>query len=687
MRRAPAARPAALAALLLAVAVVLPARPARAVDELDFGLEQHTLHKIVITGNRTLSSAELKSILRIREPSWLHPLRQARYRPELLETELGLIQRYYRQRGFHQVAVQLDSIGRAPKKQGDDVYISVVEGPRTYLDHLVLEGAGPLPEEKLRQGLLYVEGRPVPADINDLGQDIYTLRSRYWDASYLQVQIRPELVTVPTGDPQRRSATVIYHIAPGRTYHVGTISIEGNQLTREQLIRKELSLHPGDPFSWSAADASQRRLLETALFRDVSFAPSRVDSANGVADLTVRVVERRPAFYEVGAGVGNIERVRVLGAWGHNNLWGTGQRLQLRARLYLDYQRLLVNSKTTPQFNWRYDVLHTYPHLFGRQLRLDSNLYYQMQTRGASGLNLRTLGFTTGSSFRRPQWLQQSVTLQDEQTTPSLYPGAPDSLVLAFAANNIQKTETRAINYNLDADRRDDLFRPRRGWLVTLENSVAGGVLGGNNSFVKSQLSWHGYRTTFFGGVLALRVSAGAVRPYGKSLSRGYEGVPYQARFFAGGASSVRGYVEGSLGPQMTPARRDSLQSYGYFIDSPAAGGNYLLLSNVEWRFPLPSIASLKLGGVLFVDGGNVWQRARDIQLRDFRWRSFPRDPGDPLATRVFDYRYSVGTGLRLETPFGPFRFDIGWPLKRARLSAQAVEDKVVYHFSLGYPF
>jgi outer membrane protein insertion porin family len=673
----------------LAVAVALVPISARGADELDYGLQQHTLHKIVIRGNHTLSGAELKSILKIREPSWLHPLQQARYRPELLDAELTLIQRYYRQRGFHQVAVKLDSIAPAPRQQGDVVNISVVEGPRTYLDHLVFTGGAPLKDDLLRQGLAHVETRPVPADLNDFGQDIYTLRTHFWDAGYLQVLIVPELQTAPTGDPARRSATLIYHITPGRPYRVGQIGIEGNRITREQLIRRELRLRAGDTFRWSEVDAAQRRLLETALFRDVSFVPTHVDSSTGVADMTVRVVERRPAFYEVGAGVGNIERVRVLGAWGHNNLWGTGQRLQARARLYLDYERLLLtpSGKSTPQFNWRYDLLHTYPHFLGRQLRLDSNLYYQRQSRGASGLNLRTLGFTTGSTFRGPQWLQQTLALQEEQTEPTLYPGAPDSLHLAFEANNIRRTETRSLNYNLLADRRDDLFRPRRGWLATVENSLAGGALGGDNSFVKSQLSWHGYTATALGGVLALRASFGAVRTYGASLARGSEGVPYQARFFAGGASTVRGYVEGSLGPQMTSARLDSLQSYGYYIDSPAAGGNYLMLTNAEWRFPLPSLGKLKFGGVLFVDGGNVWQRWRDIQLRGFRWRSYPRDPGDPGATRLWDYRYSVGTGLRLDTPFGPFRFDVGFPMKRARLSADVAEDTVIYHFSLGYPF
>ena len=77
---------------------------------------------------------------------------------------------------------------------------------------------------------------------------------------------------------------------------------------------------------------SRRQLLGTSLFRDVTIVPVGVDTAAGVADLDVQVIERNPAYYEMGVGVGSLERVRVLAAWGHNNLWGTGRRLQVRGR-------------------------------------------------------------------------------------------------------------------------------------------------------------------------------------------------------------------------------------------------------------------------------------------------------------------------------------------------------------------
>lgn len=84
-----------LSVLAVLIGAVLGGAPAaRANDELDFGLAQNTLARILIEGNATFPDDELKSVLQIREPSWLHPFSTPRYRPDLLDTQLRLLVRY-----------------------------------------------------------------------------------------------------------------------------------------------------------------------------------------------------------------------------------------------------------------------------------------------------------------------------------------------------------------------------------------------------------------------------------------------------------------------------------------------------------------------------------------------------------------------------------------------------------------
>jgi len=691
-----------LAGLVSCCCLFAVALPAGAVSELDYGLDQHLLYRIQIDGNETYTDNDLKGILKIREPRWFHPLmiiglsdRKARYQPHLLEAELKLVARYYHQRGFHDVAVALDSVEADPEGRGDVINISIIEGPRTYLSDVSFTGETDLDPADLLDGLRYKTGVPAPADLNALGSDIYLMRTRYWELGHLDASIVPTMTIEETDAPDRNDASLVYAIDTGPAYTIGSVTVEGQKLSRPELISRELSVKEGDLFRWSNVERSQRQLLETALFRDVSFVPVNADTVAGTTDLLVQVVERKPGYYEFGFGVGSRERIRLLAAWGHNNLFGTGQRLRLRTRNYLNYEDVqrLSGGTADPELNYHYDILHTYPRLLGK-FTLDTNIYLALETRGESGLNLETQGLSFGTRFKGGPRVVNTFRLRVEEVDPNLHPDAKQSMRDDYEASDLRSSDTRSVGWDFYEERRNDPLRPERGTLRTLQFEVGGGPLGGDNSFVKLSAGMHGYTRTPLGGVLAWRLSAGAVKPYAGSRDRGADGVPYQERFFAGGASTVRGYLQRSLGPQITDqAVLDSLQlaSDVPLSDHPARGGNYLLLTNVEWRFPMPLLSKWNVNGVAFVDGGNVWERAEDIRLRSFRWRSFPRDPDEESATKLWDYRYSVGGGVRIDTLVGPIRLDVGFPLKRAKLSVADAETeteaKVIYHFSLGFPF
>ena len=83
-----------------------------------------------------------------------------------------------------------------------------------------------------------------------------------------------------------------------------------------------------------------------------------------------------------------------------------------------------------------------------------------------------------------------------------------------------------------------------------------------------------------------------------------------------------------------------------------------MLLQNTEFRFRLP----MRLGLVLFLDGGNVWLDHKQIRLSDFK--------------------YSAGAGLRYNTPIGPFRLDWGH-----KLDQEDGEEPWELHFTLGHSF
>jgi outer membrane protein insertion porin family len=680
-------------AVLVLPLLLLTAPPARADEELDYGLEEHRLAQVVIRGGETYSEGQLKRLLRLQEFRWTRPLNVPTYKPHLVETQLRVLRTFYRNRGFHQVSVALDSTVTLPDR-GDIIYISVAEGPRTVIGSVRFQGNEPVEPARLREVMGLVEGSPAPADLNAFGGDIYAIRDVYRDATYLRAEVLPSMTIAPDTSGMGFLADVLYTIRPGAPYKVRSIRLEGNRQTRDRLLTRELVIAPGDPLHWRRVEDSRRQLLATSLFRDVAIVPVSVDTMTGETDLVVRVIERKPAFYELGVGVGSLERIRTQIAWGHHNLWGTGRRFEVRGRGSWNVEEVVGNpiAFNEGQLNYRGDVTYVNPRVRDSRYSLEVNLYVQRETRGESGLNMDSHGLEVGTTWRVNRRITNTVFAGLKITDPSVHPYAPDSLKVRFDELGAQNSQTRSLNDAIYIDRRDDVFRPSRGSYLIGTLQVAGGPLGGDNSFLKWSASWHNYHR-MPAGTLAVRLMAGGARPYGSSLDKGPEGVPYDDRFFAGGSSTVRGYRHNSLGPQVTdPDELDYLNYTSDVLlpDNPARGGNYLLLSNVEWRFPLPVLRRWGFASVLFFEGGNVWAEASEIRLRGFRLTSDPGEPTDPTATKVWDYRWSWGTGVRLDTPFGPVRVDVGFPLKRARyknLEKDLVDPAVVWHFSLGYPF
>jgi outer membrane translocation and assembly module TamA len=167
-------------------------------------------------------------------------------------------------------------------------------------------------------------------------------------------------------------------------------------------------------------------------------------------------------------------------------------------------------------------------------------------------------------------------------------------------------------------DRRTDPFDPEGGWFASSNLELSRPSLGSDISFLKGFLQGFHFLPVRRGMVVASALRVGLARTF-----EGEELIPSE-RFFAGGAASVRGYREEDLGPRSSLGGSD--------------GGRALLVLNEELRFPIYRW----LRGVGFVDLGNVYPTVADISFADLQ--------------------VGVGAGVRLDTPVGLFRVDLGVP-------------------------
>ena len=104
---------------------------------------------------------------------------------------------------------------------------------------------------------------------------------------------------------------------------------------------------------------------------------------------------------------------------------------------------------------------------------------------------------------------------------------------------------TASLKVNFDADRRDNIFYPSRGWQTALAVEVADQRLGGSLDYLRCTAGVKFFQSLGAGFVLGLRLDTGFIVP-----TNGNEEIPVNERFFTGGESSVRSFEEQQLGPK-----------------------------------------------------------------------------------------------------------------------------------------
>jgi outer membrane protein insertion porin family len=602
------------------------------------------LSRIIISGNDNVPTHELRARMRTREPSIFSIFSRPKLNRGQLERDVVQLEAYYHSVGYPEAKVRLARIEYVEKDRFANVHIRVEEGRATRVSSVTFRGTLLMEESQLRKDLLLKPGAPYNASL--LATDIYRIKGKYFDRGYLGVSVA-DSVRVDS-----HSVHIRFTIEPGTQLKVHDISIEGNRLVRRGVIEKEIDIEPGDVCRFNKLLKTQRNLYETGLFTVVDVIPEDIDPIARTVDIRIRVRERKSSWIEGGFGVGNVLGSRIFGEWGTRNLVGTGRTLRFKAQYAFDLfegNKFDLDKFDISNTFYRYDAVFQQRRVLGIKLNLGLNGYIERDAT-VPDLVVSTTGYAIGVShdFARYSEVLAGLSFEEIQREPINEPET--------------QSRSHAFGVSVSRDTRDFLLDPHRGEYRVLSSEIAGGVLGGDNDYYKFTANYQRYRPLTRQSVLAWRGRLGYGHAYGRS-----DEVPVESRYFLGGSNSVRGYEEASLGPYRPDASG---------IDR-VAGGEVLMLANVEIRFPLPLLARWHFSGSVFLDGGNVWASVSDISASDFALTSDSEDTGES------DFRYGVGAGIRYNTPVGPIRLDYGFPLKPDQRTDQGGS----WYLSLGQIF
>ncbi|MFQ6093848.1 MAG: outer membrane protein assembly factor BamA [bacterium] len=586
------------------------------------GPSRAKIKRILFQGNRTFSTDQLKSKMRTKEPSLLHLRGSPRLTESILQQDISFLEAFYHKHGFLDCSiskeVEINGKGEAT------ITIVVQEGEQTLVSGVDILGLKSLSAlsviRQLEENFGITEG--VPLDVIKLAAAEVFIKNELANRGHPFAMVKGQF----TG--QGDGAEVRFHVDEGPLVHIGGVSYRGRRQSQIFIIRRELLFRKGDLFDRSKVLESQQRIYSTGLYTYVNIEPTMTDDSSAVTML-VTVAERKKRWVGIRTGVGQQEQLDLTldasGEWGHRNLWGTGRRVSLRAGVS-------ANVRTKSLLSNQYNLSYTEPWVLNTRTPLTIDFYFRRFTWEL--YDVQEFGGDLYISHEFPQKLKVRLTFTYKRADVFDVPQKLESDILGKAEVDI----VRKITFKAERDSRDHPLYPSRGNYSQVSSEYTGGFLGGNKDFYKLVASWSGFSRWLPRTVFAGRIKWGMVKEFGKSKY-----VPIYDRFFAGGANTLRGYVERRLGP---------------LENGDPIGGALLFLSNLELRRQL----FWRFGLTTFLDTGYLWRN-----IVDFQWR---------------DVRTSAGAGLQFFTPVGPLRLDYGYKLREEEGLGRGV-----LHISLLYAF
>ncbi len=609
------------------------------------------LSEIIITGNKALTTDEIKAPLKTQE-HWLFSFfgRSGTLRAEELKEDTETIRNLYYNKGYIQVQVdeplikertvtrrartwlpdeeryEYGKLTTYPMKDELVVSINIKEGDQFKVGEITFKGNEILSDAELEKEIKLKQGDVFSREA--LKQDVNRIMDRYDSLA------RPFASVVPQINIDQAKKTVIVNIdiKEGGEVRIGRINISGNVKTRDKVIRREMRLNEGDLYSKKAIKRSYERINNLNFFETAEITPER-RLKEPVMDLNVKVKEKMTGMLSVGGGYSSVDHLIGIVDITQGNLGGRGQLLKLKTQWGSAHRLLMLSFME--------------PYLFDAPVwgRVDA---YRQETQ-YDGYWLYSDGFalSVGKSF--DEFLSGSIRYSLDQSEARNITANPLPVSLGQQLDYYGTSIlTSAISLSLTRDSRDFYLDPKTGSRHTILMEYAGGPLGGDPNFVKSVADTAWYFPLFWDTVIMARGRIGSV---GSLIDKP---VPIGERFFVGGSNSVRGFRYGSAGPLDPSGNR--------------VGGNKELIFNVEYTFPLVPAARLK--GLLFYDMG----RAFDDGLS--------QNPDEPRRIDFRDLKQSWGWGFWWLSPVGPLRFEWGYIIHR-KPEDQASE----FEFSIGTLF
>ena len=607
---------------------------------------RHRVQNIILAGNQAFKPDDLADQMVIKKASFLS---RSKFSQDLLNKSVSNLTAFYQNAGYPDVKVVPKVVDHEPNI---DVTFNIKEGEQTVVDSFQLEGIKTQSLATLApSGLMIQEGKPYsPARAN---QDRNRIVATYLNMGYLNASFRS---TVAPLENNVHHVSVTYLIDEGPRVRISKVNYLGQRHTKQLVIEREAQLRPEIEMSEGKMLEGESRLYNLGVFDWADVAPRRPISDQTQEEVMVRVHEAKRNTITYGLGFESTPRTGSLSSGvlilpglpsvGIPKSFKFIQNNVINPQGSLEYSRLNMRgmgetasiSTLVSTLDLKATISYSQPHIIGTNWNGLWSFFGERTTQNP----LFTARLGQGS-FQVERTLDAAKTRRLLLRYNYQRTLLSNLLIKNFVPLQDESVQLSTVSASFVRDTRDKPLDAHQGMYQTLDFGLSPTVLGSTENVARlfGQSSYYRKVSLKPEVIWANNLRLGLVSSFAGSH------VPFSARFFSGGAESLRGFPLNGAGPQSTAllcTKSNDPSTCTAKVVVPT-GGRELFIFNSEARFPMP--IKTGLGGVVFYDGGNVYNA---INLSHF----------------MRDYSNTVGFGLRYQTPVGPIRVDIGHNLNPA---------------------
>jgi outer membrane protein insertion porin family len=598
--------------------------------------------QIKFTGNQHIGSLELRRSMKNLKPIGIpysivfEDLFPQTFDASKLEEDTERVRQAYRDKGYYNAAVEepktqiRDQGGlnwftfRPNKGKRIDILMPVEEGARYRLGTITFTGNKAVKNEKALRGTFAVkDGEWFNATM--IGKGLENLKKAYGQLGYINFGAIPK----PVFDDDKKTVSLEIDIDEGKPFYVSRIEFQGNTITRDKVIRRELMLEEGSVYNSQLWEYSLLRLNQLEYFEALKVdqdSEAHQDAEAGTVDLLLKVKEKGKNSIGMNGGVSGLSGAFLGINYQTNNFLGLGETLSLQGNIG-NVARTFMFGFTQPYVRNR--PLNIGFQLFNRKQDYNAAKNYQATTGQSANLTSAQqsltqnynqasdgMNFSVSYPLRKHAFQRVGVTYSLDKSTITAFSTASQTFFQTISfrsgiqgSNALAGIINSSASFSYTYNTINNPMRPRSGKEYSAVFQFAG--IAGNVRYVTPMVAYKSFRPMHYlipsangHNVLGVRAQLSYVQGFGGDVA------PPNNRFYSGGEGEIRGFdIRGAtpygyvptrssvqlINPDGTCVPRDPtnpqlnqcimvpLPIYGI----ASIGGDTNLVTNAEYRIPI----------------------------------------------------------------------------------------------------